>query len=594
MAKMKDFALVIDTSAASTESKLYVYEADTVREAKDKLTELNLTFGSGYIYCATIGQKEGAENRYFEIERTDNGIDWRRSEDEPAYIAAQDKRYYNPENWSRVDEWETIDQFRKAPEKEELPTIDMKKLEDALIKSGFSHKEVQAIWHTVWDYSGDWLKATWNPPSYEKAEVQPVTSKASELSEQEWKWTNSFDKYEKADVQPVWYERVGEVFRNRNETEYEILGIGDNHSVIVRSAGGWVCEAYGLQMYKDGTVEWDNSGNTHHTFPDGRFESENREFKMVRTEEGQTFPDWSDKIGETYASRYGFGNMLTVDSVDGIHRVNFVDKKGYIYNALHPKLNEKGLIEWEGGAFLDGRKLNEKSDSITVEGHEGTWYVIESRTDEESNLKLFLLEHEEHGDETASVIVDSYGKIILDDVWNGFEDYEEHKAGLEFDERTAHIPPEERNIDTLLNVVYPEKQDNQDTLQNLIDTGNYDYICVYNKYRDFLAEGNPQELRQDGLWQLIDEQNAKVGKSYSGISENGKMAMCIVLSNFPIKDRSNEQLQEQLVYLKENAEKKKILEKINEKKTVKEKTVKNKEKSAPNKESSKKKKETAL
>ena len=43
----------------------------------------------------------------------------------------------------------------------ELPVIDMKKLETVLRNSGlFSNEEVQAIWHTVWDYSGDWLKVS--------------------------------------------------------------------------------------------------------------------------------------------------------------------------------------------------------------------------------------------------------------------------------------------------------------------------------------------------------------------------------------------------------------------------------------------------
>lgn len=35
-------------------------------------------------------------------------------------------------------------------------------------------------------------------------------------------------------------------------------------------------------------------------------------------------------------------------------------------------------------------------------------------------LKLFLMEHDEYGDETACVIVDSNGKLLAEDVWNGF------------------------------------------------------------------------------------------------------------------------------------------------------------------------------
>jgi hypothetical protein len=107
--KMKNFTLLIDTSAASAECEVYVFEADIIQEAKDKLTELNLTFGSGYIYCATIGELEiGSNNRYFNIERTDNGVDWNEHK--------SDNCAYVPEAWKRVDDWETIGNFRKEPE----------------------------------------------------------------------------------------------------------------------------------------------------------------------------------------------------------------------------------------------------------------------------------------------------------------------------------------------------------------------------------------------------------------------------------------------------------------------------------------------
>lgn len=39
------------------------------------------------------------------------------------------------------------------------------------------------------------------------------------------------------------------------------------------------------------------------------------------------------------------------------------------------------------------------------------------------NLKLYhLLEHLTWGDETCSIIVDDNGQLVLDDVWNGFDD----------------------------------------------------------------------------------------------------------------------------------------------------------------------------
>jgi hypothetical protein len=57
------------------------------------------------------------------------------------------------------------------------------------------------------------------------------------------------------------------------------------------------------------------------------------------------------------------------------------------------------------------------SRGIHVEGHQGTWYVIE--TGEHNGDSVYLLEHEEFGDEAACVIVDTFGNLLLEDVHNG-------------------------------------------------------------------------------------------------------------------------------------------------------------------------------
>ncbi len=35
---------------------------------------------------------------------------------------------------------------------------------------------------------------------------------------------------------------------------------------------------------------------------------------------------------------------------------------------------------------------------------------------------FYLMEHDEYGDEAAAVIVDRQGKLVLEDIWNGFDD----------------------------------------------------------------------------------------------------------------------------------------------------------------------------
>lgn len=60
-----------------------------------------------------------------------------------------------------------------------------------------------------------------------------------------------------------------------------------------------------------------------------------------------------------------------------------------------------------------------KREGIKVKGHVGTWYVIDERDG------LYLLEHETYGDEAACVIIDGEGNLVMEDVWNGFDDYDE-------------------------------------------------------------------------------------------------------------------------------------------------------------------------
>lgn len=89
-------------------------------------------------------------------------------------------------------------------------------------------------------------------------------------------------------------------------------------------------------------------------------------------------------------------------------------------------------------------QITEDGYNIEVDGHIGTWYVID--TEVVDGTKYFLLEHEEHGDEAACVIVNSDGKLVLDDVWNGFDDLKEH-----FESRAT----EEQRIDEPIQHDYP-------------------------------------------------------------------------------------------------------------------------------------------
>lgn len=61
-----------------------------------------------------------------------------------------------------------------------------------------------------------------------------------------------------------------------------------------------------------------------------------------------------------------------------------------------------------------------KKGKIKMEGHSGTWSIIDSIIHKEK--EIHLLESETYGDEAEFLIVDDNGKLIMDDVYNGFED----------------------------------------------------------------------------------------------------------------------------------------------------------------------------
>ena len=61
-------------------------------------------------------------------------------------------------------------------------------------------------------------------------------------------------------------------------------------------------------------------------------------------------------------------------------------------------------------------------EGIKVKGHRGTWYVIDQR--EYDGEMLYMVEHEDYGDEAASLIIDEDFNVKADEIWNGWEDYE--------------------------------------------------------------------------------------------------------------------------------------------------------------------------
>ena len=90
-----------------------------------------------------------------------------------------------------------------------------------------------------------------------------------------------------------------------------------------------------------------------------------------------------------------------------------------------------------------------KTANIEVPGHKGTWYIIGAQ--EMIGETFFLLEHEEHGDEAPSVIVDKDFKEVCYPVHEGFTELVhlwELDRGTRLEGRNGQwIPIERKKID---------------------------------------------------------------------------------------------------------------------------------------------------
>ena len=65
-------------------------------------------------------------------------------------------------------------------------------------------------------------------------------------------------------------------------------------------------------------------------------------------------------------------------------------------------------------------EMNADTSGLTVAGLIGTWHTIDQH--EVGGHSFYLMEHDTYGDEAACIIVDERGKLVLDDVYNGFDD----------------------------------------------------------------------------------------------------------------------------------------------------------------------------
>lgn len=103
------------------------------------------------------------------------------------------------------------------------------------------------------------------------------------------------------------------------------------------------------------------------------------------------------------------GHSLSVSDIVVLHEngrdtAYFCDSIGF--KEVPEFLQEENLVTLE-------------TTGLIVDTHYGTWHTIDSQNF--GGKDYFLMEHDKFGDEAACIIVDSSGKLVAEDIWNGFD-----------------------------------------------------------------------------------------------------------------------------------------------------------------------------
>lgn len=104
-----------------------------------------------------------------------------------------------------------------------------------------------------------------------------------------------------------------------------------------------------------------------------------------------------------YRSRSMSVSDVVVLHENGTDRAYFCDSIGFVEV---PQFFQPSLI------------VTMDTSGLAVDGHFGTWHSID--TMQIGGKDSYLMEHDEYGDEAASVIVDATGKLAAEDLWDGF------------------------------------------------------------------------------------------------------------------------------------------------------------------------------
>ena len=218
-------------------------------------------------------------------------------------------------------------------------------------------------------------------------------------------------------------------------------------------------------------------------------------------------------------------------------------------------------------------EMNADTSGLTVAGHIGTWHTIDQH--EVGGHSFYLMEHDTYGDEAACIIVDERGKLVLDDVYNGFDDDTLRLLDLEVKE-VPEMPDPALSVQDMKDYGYAWAgvlPAGQEAAEKALEKGcevyrlysdNTEGLCVDAKeIADHAAKGGMLGISKESWMAALEKENYLKAAEMSMEDDYGMIDG--IINNGPKEDKTAE------VKAPERGEKSSIMDRLKSAKAEKQK-----------------------
>lgn len=218
-------------------------------------------------------------------------------------------------------------------------------------------------------------------------------------------------------------------------------------------------------------------------------------------------------------------------------------------------------------------EMNADTSGLTVAGHIGTWHTIDQH--EVGGHSFYLMEHDTYGDEAACIIVDERGKLVLDDVYNGFDDDTLRLLDLEVKE-VPEMPDPALSVQDMKDYGYAWAgvlPAGQEAAEKALEKGcevyrlysdNTEGLCVDAKeIADHVAKGGMLGISKESWMAALEKENYLKAAEMSMEDDYGMIDG--IINNGPKEDKTAE------VKAPERGEKSSIMDRLKSAKAEKQK-----------------------